>query len=84
MLELPDGALSFSIGWFARPAVVKHQDSPTGAALLNALVIGWNTVEDHMAAKETTEFAKGVRKIRENILSPVEGLEMRHVTFHSI
>lgn len=86
MLELPnnEGPLSFSVGWLGRPEVVKHRDSPTGAALLNCLVIGWRTVKDHMAARETSEFLAGVGGIREKLLPPLEGMDMRHVAFKSI
>lgn len=84
MLEFPghDAALSFSVGWLNRPEVVKHPDSPTGAALLNCLVVGWRTVENHMAARKTPEFVDGTESIREKMLPPLEGMEMRHVTFH--
>ncbi|KAK2766280.1 hypothetical protein FQN54_007797 [Arachnomyces sp. PD_36] len=86
MLQLPDGkaALSFSIGWLDRPEVVKHSGSPTGAALLNCLVIGWTGVENHMEVRESVEFTEGIAKVREKMLAPVEGLEMRHVAFQAI
>lgn len=83
MLELPghDAAMSFSIGWLDRPEVVKHQDSPTGAALLNCLVIGWRSVEDHMDARRTSKFVEAAGDVKEKLLPPLEGMGMRHVSF---
>jgi hypothetical protein len=85
MLNLHEAkpAKSFSMGWFDRPATVQHPDSPSKEASLCTLVVGWESKEDHEAARATEEFGKAIEPIREYMLPAVKVLQMRHVRFKS-
>lgn len=76
--------LSWSTAYVERPAIFEHPDSPSGQAILYLMTIGWDSVEKHMAVRETQEFAETVQPLRELTLPPVKGLEMRHVRFHKV
>lgn len=84
--QLPQkaGPQSWATGHVDRPSRLKHEKSPTGYAMLRFLAVGWESVETHMKAKETEQFAKSIEPIREKMLAPIPGLEMKHVKFSSV
>lgn len=84
--QLPQaaGPRSWAMGHVDRPSLVPHEKSASGRALVHLLAVGWESVEAHKNAKETEQFVKGITPIREKMLSPVPGLEMRHVSFQKI
>lgn len=84
--QLPqaDRPRSWAMGHVDRPSMVQHVKSPSGHAVLYLLAIGWETVEAHMQAKETEQFQHSVAPIREKMLAPVPGLEMKHVSFRKV
>lgn len=77
-------AQSWSMGYIDRPGTAEHQSSPSGKALVLLMAIGWDSVEAHMAARKTSVFADKIRPIRQRMLPPLEGLEMKHVSFTKI
>ena len=60
------------------------RQSSSGHAIVHLLAVGWETVEVHKAAKETQEFVAGITPIRETMLPPLPGLEMKHVRFQKV
>ena len=72
---------SFSMGWVGRPGPVPHKESPSGQALLTAVVVGWGSKEEHETVRRTEEFGRTIKPIRERMLPGIEGLGMRHVRF---
>lgn len=84
--QLPQaaGPRSWAMGHVDRPSMVPHAKSPSGRAVVHLLAVGWESVEAHKSAKETEQFVKGISPIREKLLAPVPGLEMRHVSFQKI
>lgn len=84
--QLPQkaGPQSWAMGHVDRPSPLKHEKSPTGYAVLRFLAVGWDSVETHKNAKETEQFVKSIEPIREKMLPPVPGLEMKHVKFSSV
>ncbi|KAJ5759371.1 hypothetical protein N7520_006527 [Penicillium odoratum] len=84
--QLPEGSgpRSWSMGHVDRPSVVQHAKSPSGQAVLHFLVIGWESVDAHKKATETELFVSTISPIREKLLGPIPGLEMKHVSFHKI
>lgn len=62
----------------------EHQDSPSGKALVYLLAIGWKSREQHTQARDTKAFADTIEPLRKQLLSPVKGLEMKHVKFQKI
>lgn len=72
------------MGQVERPITVAHEQSSSGHAIVYLLAVGWETVEVHKAAKETQEFVAGITPIREKMLPPVPGLEMKHVRFQKV
>lgn len=76
--------VSWSMGQVERPTAFDHSDSNTGKAFAYFLAVGWQSKEKHMAVRETKEFKDTVAPIRQAVLSPLKGLEMRHVTFQRI
>jgi len=86
MEKLPDNARpkSWSMGNVDRPGSVPHPNSPSGQVLVQFLAVGWESVDAHKAARETPEFNEAIKPIREKMLPPPKGLEMRHVSFTKI
>jgi len=87
MLEhMPEGirAQSWSMGYIDRPGTMEHPNSPSGKALVLLMAIGWDSVEAHMTARKTSIFAENISPIRQRMLPPLEGLEMKHVSFTKI
>ena len=72
------------MGHVDRPSTVQHAKSPSGHAILHLLAIGWETVEAHVQAKETEQFQQAIAPIREKMLPPVPGLEIKHVSFKKV
>lgn len=70
-----------SMGWVERPSTVKHPDSESGQASLVAIVIEWNSEEDHEAARKTDAFNDSLAPVREKMLPAIKVLHMRHVRF---
>ncbi|KAH2990101.1 hypothetical protein KXW58_003316 [Aspergillus fumigatus] len=62
----------------------QHPKSPSGEAFVYLLVVGWESVDAHMAARETKEFEESIKPIREKMLPALEGLGMKHVSFKKI
>lgn len=84
--QLPqaEGPRSWTMGHVERPGTVQHAKSPNGQAVTHLLAVGWESVEVHQKAKETEQFSKGIAPIRQKMLPPVPGLEMKHVSFQKI
>lgn len=78
------GPQSWAMGQVDRPSPLKHDKSPTGQAVLRFLAVGWESVETHKRAKETEQFGKSIAPIREKMLPPAPGLEMKHVRFQPV
>ncbi|OQE26833.1 hypothetical protein PENSTE_c005G01057 [Penicillium steckii] len=83
-LPQASGPRSWAMGHVDRPSTVQHAKSPSGHAILHLLAIGWETVEAHLQAKETEQFQQAVAPIREKMLPPVPGLEIKHVSFKKV
>ncbi|RHZ58527.1 uncharacterized protein CDV56_107449 [Aspergillus thermomutatus] len=75
---------SWTMAQIQRPGTFQHSKSPSGEAFVYLLAVGWESVDAHMAARETKEFAESIEPIREKMLSAVQGLEMKHVSFKKI
>lgn len=75
---------SWTMGHVERPGTVQHAKSPSGQAVTHLLAIGWESVEAHKRAAETEQFSKGIVPIRQKMLPPVPGLELKHVSFQKI
>ncbi|KAJ5595042.1 uncharacterized protein N7459_001250 [Penicillium hispanicum] len=86
MEQLPqaEAPKSWAMGHVDRPSTVPHEKSPSGDAIMHLLTVGWESVEAHMKAKQTEQFVQSIAPIREKMLSPVPGLEMKHVSFKKI
>ncbi|KAJ5168747.1 uncharacterized protein N7482_004341 [Penicillium canariense] len=84
--QLPQaaGPRSWAMGHVDRPSVVQHAKSPSGQAMMHFLAVGWESVEAHKKAKETEQFVAAIAPIREKMLPPVPGLEMKHVSFQKL
>lgn len=84
--QLPQeaGPQSWAMGHVDRPSPFKHDKSPTGLAVLRFLAVGWESVETHKVAKETEQFRTSIAPVREKMLPPVPGLEMKHVKFQLV
>lgn len=83
-LEEGKRPVSWSMGHVDRPGGLEHTASPSGKAFVQFLAVGWESVEKHMAVRETKEFAQTIQPIRQKALSPIEGLKMKHVSFKKI
>ncbi|GAD93609.1 conserved hypothetical protein [Paecilomyces variotii No. 5] len=77
-------AISWSMGHVSRPGTVDHASSPSGKALVHMLAVGWESVEAHKAARETQVFADVIKPLREKMLPPPKGVEMRHAKLNKI
>ncbi|CAL5868342.1 uncharacterized protein PFLUO_LOCUS2567 [Penicillium psychrofluorescens] len=84
--QLPQtvGPRSWAMGHVDRPSTIKHGKSPSGMAVLHLLAVGWESVEAHMNAKQTEQFGRSIAPIREKMLGPVPGLELKHVRFQKV
>ncbi|RAO71925.1 uncharacterized protein BHQ10_007937 [Talaromyces amestolkiae] len=76
--------ITWARGQVERPTVFEHQDSPSGKALVYLNAVGWKSREHHMQARDTKVFAETIEPVRKHILTPVRGLEMKHVKFQKI
>ncbi|CAI7622465.1 unnamed protein product [Penicillium pancosmium] len=83
-LPQASGPRSWTMGHVDRPSTVQHATSPSGRAVLHLLAIGWDSVEAHLQAKETEQFQQSVAPVREKMLPPVPGLEIKHVSFRKV
>lgn len=77
-------AQSCSMGHIERPATFDHPESPSGKAMVYFMAIGWQAKEKHIAATKTKEFGDTIEPIQEKMLTPLKGLEMRHVSFKKV
>ncbi|KAJ5991243.1 hypothetical protein N7522_011450 [Penicillium canescens] len=84
--QLPQqaGPKSWAMGHVDRPSKLPHAKSPDGKAVVYFLAVGWDSVDAHVRAKETENFAEAIRPIREKMLPPIPGLEMKHVSFQMV
>ncbi|OQE29153.1 hypothetical protein PENFLA_c004G03740 [Penicillium flavigenum] len=84
--QLPQsaGPRSWSMGHVERPSKLPHEKSPTGEAFAHLLAVGWESIEVHLKAKETEKFVQSIAPLREKMLAPIPGLEMKHVSFQKI
>ncbi|THC95989.1 hypothetical protein EYZ11_004536 [Aspergillus tanneri] len=84
--KLPEDSrpTSWTMGCVERPGTLQHEKSPSGQAFVHLLVVGWDSVEKHMAGKTTEEFTRSIQPIREKMLAPLPGLGMKHVSFQKI
>jgi hypothetical protein len=78
------GPRSWSMGHVDRPSKVPHEQSPNGQAFVHFLAVGWDSIDAHMKAKETEKFAESIAPLREKMLGPIPGLELKHVSFQKI
>jgi hypothetical protein len=76
--------VSWAMGHVDRPGTIQHAKSPNGQAVVRLLVIGWPSVQAHKDAKDTDQFNRTILPLREKMLPPVPGLEMKHVSFQKI
>lgn len=76
--------LSWTQGKVERPASFEHAESASGNVVVYVHVLGWKNMEQHAAARDTQAFKNTIEPIRKMTLSPVKGLEMRHVKFQKI
>lgn len=76
--------LTLTRGQIERPAYFDHPDSPSGKALVYVNAVGWKSNEHHMTARETKTFGDNIGPIRKRVLSPVKGLDLKHVKFQKI
>ncbi|KAF5013332.1 hypothetical protein F66182_15192 [Fusarium sp. NRRL 66182] len=76
--------VTWARGQVERPTAFEHQDSPSGKALVYVNVVGWKSREHHMQARDTKVFAETIEPVRKHLLTPVKGLEMKHVKFQKI
>ena len=83
-LPQAEGPVSWSMGQIDRPSTVRCENSPGGRAIVHLLVVGWESVDVHRRARETKVFVNGITPIREKLLPPIPGLEMKHVRFHRV
>ena len=77
--DIPGRAVAYSTGWVLEE--IAHPKATGGKGLGYACLIGWESVEAHMKARETEEFAKAIAPIRKSALAPLEGKSMMHVHF---
>ncbi|KAJ5835650.1 hypothetical protein N7447_001676 [Penicillium robsamsonii] len=84
--QLPQsaGPRSWSMGHVDRPSKLPHEKSPTGEAFAHLLAVGWDSIETHLKVKATEKFAESIAPLREKMLPPIPGLEMKHVSFQKI
>ncbi|KAJ5189313.1 hypothetical protein N7491_005641 [Penicillium cf. griseofulvum] len=84
--QLPQsaGPRSWSMGHVDRPSKLPHEKSPTGQAFAHLLVVGWDSIDAHLKAKETDKFVQSIAPLREQMLPPIPGLEIKHVSFQKI
>ncbi|KAJ5196042.1 hypothetical protein N7449_006521 [Penicillium cf. viridicatum] len=84
--QLPQsaGPRSWSMGHVDRPSKLTHEKSPSGQAFAHLLAVGWESMEAHLKAKETEKFIQGIAPLREKMLAPIPGLEIKHVSFQKI
>ncbi|GAQ07071.1 hypothetical protein ALT_4392 [Aspergillus lentulus] len=83
-LDEKSRANSWAMAQVHRPGTFQHPKSPSGEAFVYLLAVGWESVDAHMAARETKEFEESIKPIREKMLPAVEGLGMKHVSFKKI
>ncbi|EED23447.1 conserved hypothetical protein [Talaromyces stipitatus ATCC 10500] len=76
--------ITWSRGQIERPATFDHPDSASGKALVYLNVVGWKNREQHTQARDTKAFAETIEPLRKQVLTPVKGLEMKHVKFQKI
>jgi heme-degrading monooxygenase HmoA len=72
----------WSQGYIQQPGTISHEESPTQRASLFAMVIGWESKEQHEKARNTDSFKKTITSVREKRLT--KGTEMYHVKFRTI
>ncbi|CAI7658190.1 unnamed protein product [Penicillium glandicola] len=84
--QLPQaaGPRSWSMGHVDRPSKLPHEKSTSGQAFAHLLAVGWDSREAHLEAKETEKFVRSITPLREKMLPPIPGLEMKHVSFQKI
>ncbi|KAJ5773249.1 hypothetical protein N7457_008145 [Penicillium paradoxum] len=84
--QLPQsaGLRSWSMGHVDRPSKLPHAKSPSGHAMVHLIAAGWDSIDAHLKAKETEKFVESIAPIREKMLAPMPGLEMKHVSFQKI
>lgn len=84
--ELPQaaGPRSWSMGHVDRPSKLPHEKSASGHAVVHLIAAGWDSVDAHVKAKQTETFVESIAPIRERMLAPIPGLEMKHVSFQKI
>lgn len=75
----PGSAKATAVGWS-----VETHDRPEakgGKVLGLGMLIGWNSVEDHMKMRETKQFGEAIGLVRPHLLPSVPKWEMCHVAF---
>jgi hypothetical protein len=59
-----------------------HSDAPEGKTKLLQALIGWSSVEEHMRAREKSEFPTVIKPIRDLTIPAQQGKAMFHVKLH--
>jgi hypothetical protein len=78
------GPCSWAMGQLDRPGKLDHVNSPSGKATVHFMAVGWDSVDAHVKAKQTDMFVESIAPLREKMLSPIPGLEMKHVSFQKV
>jgi hypothetical protein len=61
--------------------VIEHPDSPTGKAVVNIAVVGWESRDQHYAIWKTPEFEEVIPPVRALMLPYSPGIGMKHTPF---
>ena len=61
---------------------IDNPNASDGKTTLLQALLGWPSVDDHMAARESSEFKELVTPIRSAIVPPASGKGMFHVKLH--
>ncbi|KAL9113947.1 MAG: hypothetical protein Q9227_002081 [Pyrenula ochraceoflavens] len=77
--DIPNHARGCSTGWVVEE--IEHPDAEGGKALGYACMVGWESVDAHMKARETDAFAQAIAPVRKVALQPLPGKSMLHVHF---
>lgn len=72
------------MGHVDRPSKLPHENSPSGQAFAHLLAVGWENIEAHLKVKETEKFVQSIAPLREKMLPPIPGLEIKHVSFQKV
>lgn len=64
--------------------IIEHPDSPTGKAVVNVVVVGWESSDQHYAIWKTPEFKEVIPPVRALMLPYAPGIGMKHTPFQML